>query len=156
LKASDFATTVCGMSSRLSHFTIVPGSIVIVAGVNVKLSMVISTVDSGAAAGSVQATAIKATNMIVTRIMRGREDVCGSAERSGPGQRRIHDRQRRIDLRELDVGHAQVFAQLASRNGHRARRFGLAGLWLRKGRRARRVKGHVALDLLHDLMDVTV
>src|SRR5215831_16835516 len=66
-------------------------------------------------------------------------------EWSGAGQRRIHDRQGRVDLGELDVGDAQVFAEVASRNGHRARRLGFAGLCLREGGRPRRVEGHIAL-----------
>ena len=49
LNALFVSTTVCGMSSWFTHLTVVPGAIVISAGVNVKLSMLtrLSRSDAG-------------------------------------------------------------------------------------------------------------
>ena len=44
LNALSVSTIVCGISSWFTHRTVVPGAIVISAGANVKLSMLISIV----------------------------------------------------------------------------------------------------------------
>ena len=59
-------------------------------------------------------------------------------------------------MREPDAGEAEQTAQLFGWNEFRARRGRGTGRRLRKGGGASGVEGHVAFDLLHDLVDVAV
>src|ERR1700689_1050709 len=59
-------------------------------------------------------------------------------------------------LRDGDAGYPEHRSQLFGRNLERSGSRADAGNGLGVGRRARRMEGHVALDLLHDLMNVSV
>src|SRR4051812_44467613 len=83
--------------------------------------------------------------------MEGSGDMTRSAAQGG-----VDDRERMRHFRVADRSKAEIAAQLFRRDRHRAR-FGCgAGRGLRKGSGTGGVKGDVALDLLHGLMDVTV
>src|SRR5215472_16894517 len=75
---------------------------------------------------------------------------------TSPLQRLVDDGKPLLSAFEDDVGNAEKRAQLVVGDFHRSRRGCRARRWLRKGGRHGGVKGDVALDLLHDLVDVTV
>src|ERR1700728_1472028 len=59
-------------------------------------------------------------------------------------------------LDDGDAGYPEHGGQLIGRNLERSRSRANTGHGMRVRGRARRVEGHVALDLLHDLMNVSV
>src|SRR5215472_5064840 len=72
------------------------------------------------------------------------------------GEARIAKRQRAWVLHRGDAGYPQHSGKLIRGDLERTRARSDARRGLRIGRGARGVKGHVALDLLHDLVDVAV
>src|SRR5262249_42920243 len=75
---------------------------------------------------------------------------------ASPLQRLVDDGEPLLSAFEDDVGDAENRAQLVVGDLHRARRGCRTRRWLREGGRHGGVEGDVALDLLHDLVDVTV
>ena len=71
-------------------------------------------------------------------------------------ERLVDDREPLLPTLEVNVGDAEQRTQLVVGNLHRSRRGRRARRGLRKGGGHGGVKGDVALDLLHDLVDVTV
>ena len=71
-------------------------------------------------------------------------------------ERPVRERQRERMLRQRDAAGAEHAGQLIGGNLERPGPLPHAGRGLRIGGRARGVEGHVALDFLHDLMDVAV
>src|SRR5262249_43381006 len=71
-------------------------------------------------------------------------------------QRLVNDGEPLLSTLERDVGNAENRAQLVVGDFHRSRRGRRTRRWLRERGRHGGVKGDVALDLLHDLVDVTV
>src|SRR5262245_60039388 len=70
--------------------------------------------------------------------------------------RRVDDGETLLVLLEGHAGDAEHAAQFVVRDCHRARRRRRAWRVLREGSRARGMEGDVALDLLHDLVDMAV
>src|ERR1700683_3032316 len=71
-------------------------------------------------------------------------------------QRPVDNGERLVALHHIDGGQSQEAAKLVSGDKHRTRRRCGTGGRLRKCRRQRGVEGHVALDLLGQLMNVPV
>src|SRR6202035_3322475 len=72
------------------------------------------------------------------------------------GQRLVDDRQRLVTLHHCDGGKPKHGAKFVGGDNHRTRRRRAAGSRLREGRRQCGMEGHVAFDLLDQLMDVPV
>src|SRR6266446_6382268 len=75
---------------------------------------------------------------------------------ASPLQRLVDDGKPLLSTLEGDVGDAENRAQLVVGDFQRSRRGRRTRRWLREGGRHGCVKGDVALDLLHDLVDVAV
>src|SRR5512146_1229588 len=75
---------------------------------------------------------------------------------SAGGQTGVGYRQRTLHVHVLDLTQAQVARELSCRHRERARGGRRARLRLGIGGAAGRVEGHVAFDLLLDLVDVAV
>src|SRR6202000_1299337 len=75
---------------------------------------------------------------------------------SSSRQRCIHNRQLMPLCHKMHLGNSKYPAQFLGRHLHRPWRRCSAWGWLRESRRHRGVKGRIAFDLLHDLMDVPV
>src|SRR5438105_2222874 len=71
-------------------------------------------------------------------------------------QRLVNDREPLLSTLEGDVCDTEQRAQLVVGDFHRSRRGCCTRRRLREGSRPGRVKGYVALDFLHNLVDVTV
>ena len=69
---------------------------------------------------------------------------------------RVDDRERSFALLILNARQAEHASQLFSRHFHWAGRWRSSGCGLRESGGHRRVKSHVAFDLLKDLVNVTV
>src|SRR5262249_13746842 len=84
-------------------------------------------------------------------------DFChGSGFPASAVERLMDARKPLLAAPEGDVGDAEKRAQLVVGDFHRSRRRCRARRWLRESGRHGGVKGDVALDLLHDLVDVAV
>src|SRR5581483_4564612 len=141
------------MSSTFSHVTVVPAFTVSLSGPKVKLSILTITSAACAAPGSIRPPAIKASVKSRARA-RTRAMHIFVFVRSAQGF--VDDRKPLLAALEGDVAGAKHGAQLVVSDFHRARRGRGARRRLREGSRARGVERHVALDLLHDLVDVAV
>src|SRR5450631_2068183 len=147
--AMVFDVTVCGMSSWLTQVTVSPAFTVICCGLKVKLSIFTSM--SAARAGLAAAIAA-ATRSAIAPSARNFVRVMGRSAL----QRRVDDGEPLLALLEGHAGGAEHAAQFVVRNFHRAGRRRGAGRRLREGGRARGVERHIALHLLHHLVDVAV
>src|SRR5262249_17486411 len=122
-------------------------------GVKVKLSML--TVSSWAWAGMPPSCSgiAAATTMRRARLRKVPSVIFG---RASALQRRVDDRKTLITLLEVDAGNSEHAAQLGIFHLHRSGRRCGAGRRLRERGGACGVEGNIALDLLHDLVNVTV
>src|SRR5262249_38451458 len=151
LKSLLLEATVCGMSSSLIQMTVVPAFTVTVA--KRTRTRQFSPPYSQ-----------PAPRQRETRLpwrgsrpqARSRRRSCLSLLLSSALQRLIDNGEPLLSTLERDVGNAEKRAQLVVGDFHRSRRRCRTRCWLRKGGRHGGVKRDVALDLLHDLVDVTV
>src|SRR5215472_11004323 len=122
--------------------------------VNWSMSTSASVAGADRAANVAAATRSTTPNAVATRIPA--LIVCMIEIPASPLQRLVDDCKPLLSAFEDDVGDAENRAQLVVGDFHRSRRGCRARRWLREGGRHGGVKGDVALDLLHDLVDVTV
>src|SRR6185312_15537723 len=166
LKLLSSLTTLWGISSLFVHVTSVPAFTVIVGGVKLKLSILISTavgcpattgcsiigttVNINAIIGIANAKIQLSFLIIFSRDLKYFVFVRDLFERG------ISKRQRMAFADIVHVCHSQQAAQLFRWNLHRSRRRRRAWMRLREGRGSCRVKRDVPFHLLHGLMNVPV
>src|ERR1700704_3186103 len=173
LKTLSSLTTVCGMSSRLVHVTVVPTATVSVAGPKLKLSIFTSALEACGCSARVAKVLELLADSDTARTIGARTKLhtlllmtflplyfCKMKFRRRVVRRL---RQRGIDHREgmlpADIVHvcnSQYAAQLLRRYFHWPRRIGLPWLRLRKRRGGRGMKSHIAFHLLHGLVNVPI
>src|SRR5215468_3486653 len=142
---------LCGSSSLLVQVTVVPGATVSVSGTNLKFSMVIWAVLTPgccASAAALASSKIPAAAAIGRRANRVIVVVLLSQGNVGQcqGMRR----------RDRNLADADNAAQLLRRHLKRCRAWPFSGFWRWERCRHRGLVGHLALDLLHDLVDVAI
>src|ERR1700733_2734821 len=137
---------LCGMSSWLVQVTSVPLAMVSLSGPNLKLSILswAASPDHATAGASRQASRSPRLNSVCINGV-------PSTEQGG-----IDDGERRFRRYQTDPSGAQELLQIASRHHHRTRTLGDARHALRERGGAGGMEGDMALDFLHDLMDVAV
>src|SRR5260370_23993010 len=159
------------MSSWLTHFTVVPTAIVSSFGVKVKLSIVISlasffVASCAATVPNANIAPMTGPKSNATTKPRLRTNLAaatrswlikiGIQDPRSTGQRLVDDRERLVTLHHADGGQPQQGAELVGGDKHRARRRGATGSRLGKRRRQSGVEGHIAFDLLGQLVNVSV
>ena len=77
-------------------------------------------------------------------------------EMRSAGERRVGDGEQLVAGAHLDACDPEQRAELLGRHRHRSGRWRIPGRGLREGGRSRGMEGHVAFDLLHDLVDVPI
>src|SRR5713226_9846407 len=152
LKTPSVLTTVCGMSSRLVHVTVVPTGIVSVSGPKLKLSIFTSVVSGFCCALAsklfwpmvivpMPITSVTVKTAIDTLLLMFfflsiyficRSDWFLKLADSRSRERRIDHGQRLLPLDVVHIGDSKDALQLLRRHFHRPRRRRLAWLWLRK------------------------
>src|SRR5260370_8000018 len=122
--------------------------------VNWSMSPAASVAGADGAANVAAATRSTTPNAVATRLL---DLIVRMTETpTSPLQGLVDDGKPLLSALEGDVGDAENRAQLVVGDFHRSRRGCRTRRWLREGGRHGGVKGDVALDLLHDLVDVTV
>src|SRR5215471_7967842 len=144
---------LCGSSSLLVQVTVVPGATVSVAGTKAKFWILISADPAAAAGGPPDPAAMQAKFPRRRRAVPGAS--CPRSYEPPLSQCDVSQRQR-MRRRHRDLADADDMAQLLGRYLQRPRPWPLASLGCGVGGRHRCLVGHLALDLLHDLVDVAV
>src|SRR6266478_6854015 len=122
--------------------------------VNWSMSTSASAVGADRAANVAAATRSTTPNAAATRLL---DLIVRMIEiPASPLQRLVDDGKPLLSTLEGDVGDAENRAQLVVGDFQRSRRGRRTRRWLREGGRPGGVECDVALDLLHDLVDVTV
>src|SRR5260370_12387183 len=163
------------MPSRLVHVTVVPAATISVAAPKLKLSIFPSAFDvcvcsalaakppepltNSAAATITEAAKTKINKPLLITFLPFRFWSDGFPRAvlfRRSSQRRVDHRQGVLPANIIHVSNSQNASQLLRRHLHRPRRVRPARLRLWKCRRSRGVKRHIAFDLLHRLMDMSV
>src|SRR5256885_6330947 len=147
------ATTVCGMSSRFFQVTVVPTFTFSSLGSKVKLSILTVVSSARARPEGRKRAAAMAREKVEPKLRRVSDVIAGFLLAL---QRGVDDRKALLARLEVDAGNAEQRTQLGILDLHRPGRGRRARRRLREGGRACGVEGHVALDLLHHLVDVAV
>src|SRR5215472_5862728 len=159
----------CGLSSSFFQVTVVPAVTVSVAGAKAKLSILSvavfvaaattaspAAVSSGTAVASTADTPTAPSTRPICR-PRGAKLIFVNIAHLSSDEFTVDQGGRALAAHVVDGPDSEVLAQIGGRDFlHRARCRSGAGCGLWKCRRRRGMKGDIALDLLDDLVDVTV
>src|SRR5512143_3598395 len=150
----SFSATTCGMSSPLTQVTVVPAFTVRTGGSKVKLAIFTSAsaANAGETASNITKPARLAAITCCVLVIVSFRPLSPSSAR----KRRVGDGERLAAHPHRDAGDAEHRAKPIRRHRHGARRGRRPSYRLREAGGSRGMEGHVAFDLLHDLVDVAV